>query len=363
MPFTRWMFALTAAGLAAVSTHARGESRDEVVARHTSSVESLQSLTCKIRIEDNHLDANKKVAFGGEYTRFGDRVKCTTRTDESTDVYVAENGLARVFKTRNVDGGTKAYAGAVTPVTRYRISPCEPFSCGLLHLSLPNTIEYLPLAALVAKAKSCTLAPDESVGGLPCAKISLVFECDPTLCTDRWTVDLWLSRKHGMLVKKCRYDAKLLLGQRQLRESEVTEFVAAPSGAWFPKGVRYTTSIDGALSMTREVAFEGVATPSSLPNEAFAIKFHKSTPLTDHLRHTVYTVDESGKRISPEKPLGVAGHASESAAKATSEPEARTDTVEEPRRFLHVIVIGVSITTLAGTLLYNRRRRRKADGP
>lgn len=112
--------------------------------------------------------------------------------------------------------------------------------------------------------------------------------------------------------------------------------------------------------MTKDVTFEAVKTPASLPDEAFALKFHHNTPMTDHLRRTLYEVDESGQRVSPEKPLTVVPSRSDSAG--GSEQELRTDTEREPRRITPWIVLGSSVSVLAGVAVYTWRKRRALRG-
>lgn len=192
---------------AAVAALAIGASpMDEVVTQHTATVESLQCFSCRLRVPDHYLDTRRMDQFTGEYTRFGDRVKCVTKSQDATDEYVAAAGVARTFLTRT-SGGRKLYSAALTPRRRSSISTCDAWCAGLIHLSCPNTIEFLPLADLVARAKSAALAPaDETVSGTHCAKLALTFDCDPKVCKGRWVVDLYLARDHGLLVKKCVYD-------------------------------------------------------------------------------------------------------------------------------------------------------------
>ena len=339
------------------ATRALGASRDEVVARHTTSIDSLQSLTCKVQDLDVYHDVKRKDVFYGEYWRFGDRLKCTTKTADSSSVYVAQGGTARHFLTQTQKRGGNAYAGVIDTVNRMQFSPCDPWCAGMLHLSLPNTLEYLPLAELIVKAKPAKLESDETVGGSPCAKIAMTFECDPTVCKGHWQVTVWLSENHGMLVKKCRYEMVLPLGKRLIREDEVTDFVQTSTGGWFPKSVRYVTTIDGILNMTKDVTFSDVKTPQSLPDQTFDIKFRNPTSMTDHIKRTIYNVDESGARISPEKSYGVA----ESGSATTAQPPQRFDTEDEPRRYTPWILVGTSLTILAGVFLYIRRQRRRND--
>jgi len=146
-------------------------------------------------------------------------------------------------------------------------------------------------------------------------------------------------------------------GKKQFREDRVTEFAATPLGNWFPKAVKHTTHIDSVATITREVLFEGVAEPQSLPKEAFAIKFYNRTPVTDHTSHTMYEVDESGRKIGQEKPFSVAALNSGSDSNSTIVPPADSD--EEPRRYLHWFVLGGSFALLSGVAIYIRRTRRR----
>ena len=272
-------------------------------------------------------------------------------------MYVSDGALARRLFTKTTSGGKKAYSGSIAAVERYAVSACDPFNCGYLTFHLPNTIEYVPLSALVAKADSAGMRADEVVGGAPCAKLVLAYKCDPKLCSGRWTIDIWLSRTDGLLVKKCLYSVTLSNGKRQSTEVEIAEFVRTPAGGPFPKSVGSFIQIDGVTTWTSETIIEKIATPFAMPSGAFGLKYYAKTPLTDHLRHTVYTVDETGKRISEEKALGVANIVSGSG----TDLESQTDTQVEPKRKLHWIVLGAFTILLGGTLLYKRIRSRRSN--
>lgn len=334
-----------------------GEPVADIIARHTASVDSLQCVTCKVAIKDVYHDVKRQDQFTGEYSRFGDRLKIVSKAQDAADACTADSNSVRFFMARTVRG-RQAYSAAVAPRTRKHLSPCDAWQAGLLHLSLPNTIEYVPLADLVAKAKSgVRLVDEEAVSGVPCVKLTLRFDCTPGVCRDGWAVEVWLSQKHDLLVKRCVYEMMLPNGKRQRRDDEVTEFVATTSGAWFPRKVQYSTHIDGALAMTRNVTFDAIKTPPSLPDDAFRIKFHNTTPMTDHLRRTLYDVDESGNRVSPERPLSVALLDSQSASEARRATENHLDTDQEERRVGHWVILGVSLLALVGALVYRKRHR------
>lgn len=62
---------------------------EEVVARHTATVESLQCISCRVRVGYDYVDPPEQKQFTGEYARFGDRVKCVTKAQDTTDEYVS----------------------------------------------------------------------------------------------------------------------------------------------------------------------------------------------------------------------------------------------------------------------------------
>jgi hypothetical protein len=348
---------------AALSRPARADEVADLVAKHAATRDAIQSLSCEFRIDatqplyaaqnrtgvDPTQTGSLRKQISGTYTRYGDRVRLKVRDPDGSRDYVQDARTLTCLMS-SAAGGRTAYSAVLQPTDRKRIAARgDVWAEAMLDLSLPNTIEYVPLADLVAAARRARRGhPDQLV---------LTFPCDPEVCSTEWTVTVDLSPEHGYLVRKCVYDTTLRKGRRQVRTDEVAEFARTPAGHPFPTRVRYETRMDGEPRATSDVTISGIKTPASFPPDTFRLRFRDRTPMTDHLRRTTYEVDAAGNRVSPETPLSVA----DLPTGPSGEPLPPTaDTEEEPARRLHWFVIGGSAAALLGVFAYKWRAGRAA---
>ncbi|MBX9582395.1 MAG: hypothetical protein K2X87_18995 [Gemmataceae bacterium] len=288
--------------------------------------------------------------FSGSYTRYADRLRLKVKGPSGTSDTVKDAVTTTCLLTA-VTGGRTAYSAYVKPADRKGVQRRgDVWAEAMLDLSLPNTIEYVSLADLVAATKRARIGAGPS-------QLVLTFPCDPDVCTADWTVTIDLDPGHGHLVRRCVYDTALRGGDRQVRTDEVVGFARTPAGQPFPNRIKYEARIGDAVVLSSEVTISSIKSPPSVPPETFRLRFRDRTPMTDHIRRTTYEVDADGNRISPETPLSDAAPGTDPAGHPLP-PTA--DTEEEPARRLHWYVVGGSAALLLGVVGYKWRAGRPA---
>lgn len=320
----------------------------DVVSAHSVAVDSIQCLTCDVVVDDLYHDSKRQKQLRGRYSRFGDRVRVTTSHSDGRDVHIDLEDRTLVLFLRTGTRGESLHSAALTHRAHKRSTHCDAWAAAMFRLSVPNTSDYCALAAVIAKAKSVKYhEAKEDVSGVACRKVSLLFPNDPEVCIDNWTLDIWLSESHGWMVKKCVYETTLRGGHRQVRTDEVERFTQLPNGRWFPSLIVYRATIGGLPDMTRSVSLADIRTPDSLPDDTFRIRYPNPTPMTDHIRQTTYTVDETGRRTGPEAPL----------SPVALPPVKGTDTEVEPVNWWSRIVLVTSLILLFYAACVVVRRR------
>lgn len=338
----------------------------DLVSRHTATRDAVQALSCEFRIDTLRPsvivgDVGRtgtgrpgnpdRQQLTGTYIRYGDQVRLKVRSPDGTSDCVRDALTSTCLMTTAAGGGS-AHSAVVRPANRKRVlTRGDIWAEAMIDLSLPNTIEYVPLADLVAGAKRTRRGsgPDQ---------LALTFPCNPEVCSNEWTVTVDLSPDHGHLVRKCVYATTLTDGRRQVRTDEVVEFTRTPTGHPFPARIKYEARIADDVVWASDVAIAAVKTPASFPSDTFRLRFRDRTPMTDHLRMTTYDVDAAGNRISPEKPLSDAAPGTDSAGNPLPPTE---DTEVEPARRLHWYVLGGSAALLLGVVGYRWKWRASRD--
>jgi hypothetical protein len=266
-----------------------------------ASREAVRTLTCRVKHVVKFADiARPPQSFSSEcwYSPDAIRIK-TEHNGEHSDEFWKNNVCKSVL--RHKVAGRQQVGAQLTSLAEMHSHPtADPFTVGLLILSLPGTAKQIPVERLVESASRIGRIERRAAGASDLVFVQLFFDKSDKVPAP-WEVEILLDGQVNYLVRKTVYIARHDKVTR--REDEVVDFKEFAPGIFFPIRVAGRFEMDGKMWSTVTAEISDVAINQPLPRDIFAFRFPEGIILSDAIAGSTYYVDSEGNRISPAVPF------------------------------------------------------------
>jgi hypothetical protein len=180
-----------------------------------------------------------------------------------------------------------------------------------------------------------------------------------------WDVTVSLDPSANYLIRRLQLTCTTKSDKRRVRrDTEVTRFVEAAPGVFFPDLVEFRVDINGQRTYTDSVRITDLRINQPIAPGKLRLAYDQGVRVLDSIRGSEYQVDADGRRITPEirqPKANLPPAITPSNGSKTVVP--RTETKEEPRSAVRWILPSSLIVLSAGILLaFVRRWRAPANG-
>lgn len=275
------MIALTCGVLLASLTSGYAPDRlRTILDAHIASVAAVRTVTCKLTFH-----APPRGRADGLYRRSdGDYLLKVDWADGQAESLQASGGRLKGYS-RATNRGVMKQSGSLYADTGTAASSCNPYCYGLLHFYGQEKFRS-PLAEILAEPSSCKYIGPVMRDGRTLERVDVSHaRADQFIDFDPATN--YLAR--AVIVRpKIPWPAGV-----PIPEQEVTEFVEAAPGVYFPAKARSFDPATGKESWAIELTDIRVNQP--VPADALTFRFPAGLEVTDGIRGGVYRTDANGE--------------------------------------------------------------------
>ena len=284
------------------------EELDKICAANTAAVQSIQTLYCKVRIDD---PAGRFGISGGEYWRSGasERLRFFHRGNENwavvrdgvvrnmvkQDVSGNPNMLAHPEVKAGLDGGRWHWHAAVTRHTGaspFLFNPWESALCSMSDGGKNGNVTFSEFAKNHRGELHSVVRPKDA----------------PNIVVAEFRLPGYVCRQHldrtaNSMVRKTESRSEAPTGYSS--SAEVTAFKEGAPGVFFPERVVVKRSQGGKDEPDEVFTFSDIALNKPIPAETFDLKYRPGLTLTDTIEGKSYKVDRDGKPIGEKVAVGL----------------------------------------------------------
>jgi hypothetical protein len=311
---------------------------------HTTSVESIRTLSCRVEMTETQNGAVSTLA--GEYKYGHGQVRLRYKNGET----VVDHGLRdnrRVSLFSGGQAGGKAGRATIKSFGDEPLDKLDVLMLGLLRFVAPDGKSLVRFGGLLDQGADVRKVESTGPSGGDLVHIDLEHT------TSR--LSFWFDPKVNFLVKKHIVRAKQATEFRS--ELEVRRFVEVTPGVYFPEVIDGRHFAGDKPTHTQTVAFKDIKVNAPLNPDDLTVRVPAGVEVADVIQGQVYIVDSQGKPVGKVRPLYA----------TLSEPPAQpndrgavplVETQAEPGRWSGwILPVAGGVLVAAGALWYVRRRR------
>ncbi len=329
---------------------------------HRATRESIRTLSCRVTYKgkvaqrpDVPPDGSDDLqSSSGSYWYSPDAVRARVSEFGREEDSLWKDSIRKIVQRRTENGKPQVAAGRMSAGSRY-LGPHNPWSGGLLVLSLPNAVEYIPFERFIERATRFTGAQRISVSGRELIMTRFHFD-GPKEITAGWDIEIYFDPSVNYLIRKDSCTSVRPGKGRYEEEMEVTEFTEYAPGLFFPTHAAGWSGTKDNPDFTCAVELADVRVNQPLPHGIFDFQYPSGIYLVDSIRGTTYNADSAGNAISKETAL--TKQPPPPPANAAAPPGPGRETLDEPRSVARwILPASLGVLLLAGVAALVRRRR------
>lgn len=279
-----------------ISLHMIQEDVAALVARHTSSIEMINSVSCDVEVRET----GRIGAFEGtgKYLRKGsfEKVEENNIIPGRKGMVVVKDGKA--FTLFHSNGRSTA---TIQDARSRTLSNADAWQNGLLHVLVPGSIKRITLAKLVEISDSVTASRQNMDGdNIIILNFNYIDKLDKS---ESWKIEVHLHPARNYMIKSIQYTSNSTKYKDLLMHYYVTGHIEPINSVFYPSEVEYRVSEAGKIDWTKSFKFKNVKINTAIPDSEFTLVYPHNILMIDNLRGVKYQADSAGRPISPEVSL------------------------------------------------------------